>query len=146
MTFLIWGTLHGLALVTERAGSMMRIELPDWMKLTGTFLFVSMAWVIFRSPDLNTAMRIYQSMVGANGFVMPSLFAEISGFEGEILSGLTGFEVLAIAGLIWWVWTQPNIHEIDFQPNWTRWSAAVTACGIIMLSITSPAKFLYFQF
>ena len=146
MTFLIWGTLHGMALVTERAGSMLRIELPDWMKLTGTFLFVSMAWVLFRSPDLNTAMNIYQSMVGANGFVMPSLFAEISGFEGEILSGLTGFEVLAIAGLIWWVWTQPNIHEIDFQPNWTRWSAAVTACGIIMLSITSPAKFLYFQF
>ena len=37
-----------------------------------TFLFVTIAWVFFRSPDLHAAKRILQGMAGLNGVAVPA--------------------------------------------------------------------------
>lgn len=146
MTFLLWGAVHGSALVVEKAGHRAGVRLPDGLRLVATFMFVSLAWVLFRAPSVDVAMGIYRSMLGLNGIVPPSLFAELSGYNGPILSGLTGFEVFAIAGLIWWVWTRPNVHELELTPDWRRATAMIGATVVILLSITSPSNFLYYDF
>jgi D-alanyl-lipoteichoic acid acyltransferase DltB (MBOAT superfamily) len=146
MTFVIWGVMHGTMLVIEKMGSRFVPEPPASAKVLGTFLFVSMAWVMFRAPSVDAAVDIYASMMGANGFVPPVLFGEIVNYQGTMLSNLTGFEVFAIAGLMWWVWTKPNIHEIDLTPNYRKVAAMTGAAAAILFSITSPSSFLYFNF
>ena len=57
--FVIWGTLHGGALVAERLW--MRIKptclgvLPRWIRVVITFHFVTLAWIFFRCREFSTA-------------------------------------------------------------------------------------------
>lgn len=146
MTFLIWGVMHGTILVIEKAGSRAGVRLPDALQLLLTFSFVSLAWVMFRAPSVETAVNVYASLLGANGFVAPPLVGEIFGHSGEVLSSLTGFEIFAMAGLLWWVWTRPNVHELDLRPNIRAYGAATASAVVILLSITRPSSFIYFNF
>lgn len=145
-TFLIWGVLHGLALVVEKWGSRVGIQLRDPIRLVLTFLFVSLAWVMFRSPDVSTAINVYQSLLGVNGASLPPLFANILGREAVYSGQLTGLEVFAVGALLWWVWTKPNVHERQIIPGWRALGAGVGAAAAVLLSITNPTTFLYFQF
>ena len=63
MTFLIWGVMHGTALVVEKYASQIHFSLPKQTRLVTTFLFVSLAWVMFRAPDVATAMNVYASLL-----------------------------------------------------------------------------------
>ncbi len=72
-TFVFWGGLHGLFLLVHRlwsslvpctgAPSAVRASL-SWGV---TFTAVVFAWVLFRSPDLATALRIWEGMLGLGG-------------------------------------------------------------------------------
>jgi alginate O-acetyltransferase complex protein AlgI len=70
-TFVFWGALHGVFLLINRLWSSL---LPSgnsapsaWASSLSwlvTFTAVVFAWVLFRSPDLATAFRIWQGMLG----------------------------------------------------------------------------------
>ena len=146
MTFLIWGVMHGSALVVEKVGSRAGMPIPTSVRLVLTFLFVSLAWVMFRAPSVDVAMNVYASLIGANGMLPPALFADMFGYQGVTLSTLTGFEAFALAGLLWWVWTQPNVHEIELRPNIRLTAGVSTAMVLILLSVTQPSAFIYWAF
>lgn len=145
-TFLIWGVMHGIALVVERGGRMLSLKVPDGVALLMTFAFVSLAWVLFRAPDLETAANVYTSMLGINGMTLPPLFAAIAGTTGPVLQGMSGFEIFVLLGLVWWVMTKPNVHEISIGSLGRRtWvSAAASVC--VLYFIATPSPFLYFRF
>lgn len=146
MTFVVWGLLHGFALAMEKAAVRADWSLPEKARLVLTFLFVSFAWVLFRAPSFDVAANVYASMLGVNGFTPPALFADIVAYTGPTLSSLTGFEAFTLAGLLWWVWTQPNVHEISLKPT-RRLTAGVSAAMVlIMFSITQPSSFIYYNF
>ncbi|HTU62692.1 MAG TPA: MBOAT family O-acyltransferase [Polyangiales bacterium] len=70
--FVIWGTLHGVFLVTERALAQ-RFGDAAWVKTRFarfafgalTFTLVCIAWVFFRAKDLPQAAMVLASMLGA---------------------------------------------------------------------------------
>jgi len=69
--FVIWGTLHGLFLVAERAlsrrfGAAAWVETRPGRALLGTLTFalVCLAWVFFRAKDLPQAGMVIASMLG----------------------------------------------------------------------------------
>ena len=63
-TFVIWGALHGTALVgvhlLRARLARWNIVVPAWLGILGTFYFVTFAWVYFRAPDIGTAHRVLQ--------------------------------------------------------------------------------------
>ncbi|MCJ8330020.1 MAG: MBOAT family protein [Lentisphaeria bacterium] len=73
-TFVIWGGLHGLYLMINHAWSKLNINPSGKFASTSllifyqalTFLAVMLAWVFFRSPDLETTMMILTSLVDIN--------------------------------------------------------------------------------
>lgn len=146
ITFVLWGSLHGAALVIERFGSLRGIALPKHLAVAMTFLFASLAWVLFRSPDLPTAGNVYASLVGLNGFAWPPLFATMFDVDGPITATGTGFEVAVLAGLLWWCWSRPNVHEVAIRPSARLLGAMTLASAAILISIASPSAFLYFDF
>jgi alginate O-acetyltransferase complex protein AlgI len=61
--FVLWGGLHGAALTTEHALRGRLPQIPRLIHWAATFLFVCLAWIPFRAPDLSTAWAFAQRLV-----------------------------------------------------------------------------------
>jgi len=178
-TFVLWGGLHGVYLVINHG----------WRKLTGsggsdtgwravagialTFVVVVVAWVPFRAPDMDAALRMWAGMIGVNGVSWPTgLESRLSGFFGTStgFSGLTPLTaissrdvLLAIPLGLAVVWGLPNAQQwmSRFDPAWDpvpatsrlTWKlsrghgiAAGALFALSLLMLTRESAFLYFQF
>jgi len=144
-TFLAWGTLHGLGLALNHAWRGTGLRLPTAIAWPLTFVFVVVAWVFFRAPDLGSALSMLSTMAGLNG--LPSLTAIAS---GQALSPalMSPIWLMWVAALALWTATAPNTQEIALaeQPR----PAFAVACGALLaaavLGLDQPTDFLYFQF
>ena len=140
-TFIIWGVWHGGWMAIERAmgGKTKGTVWPSSIALGCTFLLVVIGWVIFRAPDLTSALTMYCGMIGLNGFGIST------GIAWQIQS--SELIVLALAAMI------------SFYPNWgaARFAAprpSIEAIGYICLTVLALSRmasqsyspFLYFQF
>ena len=78
-TFLVWGGLHGLAQIVERAWGPRRERLPKALRWLMTFLFVNLAWVFFRAPSLGAAGGLLSAAVsGGAGLPLIALAVALS--------------------------------------------------------------------
>jgi alginate O-acetyltransferase complex protein AlgI len=152
-TFVIWGGLHGLALILHRAWTHRRGVLPDvrdmqkhvppkgpqsfagWFAWLLTIYWVGVAWIFFRAVDLEHAVPALR------GFVL---------FQGG------GTEQLGTR-MLWVVVALAFVHWLNsrgvFSQWWRRLPAPVFAAGygcafaIVLLFIPPHyAPFIYFQF
>jgi D-alanyl-lipoteichoic acid acyltransferase DltB (MBOAT superfamily) len=76
-TFVLWGALHGTALVFERMFSPWE-RMPVWLRWVVTFHVVVLAWILFRSPDLAIAgdmLRQLTSPGAATLWTFPAVLA-----------------------------------------------------------------------
>ena len=139
--FVIWGGLHGAALVASR-------EWSRWVRPTGawaaalpvlgalaTFYWVCVAWIFFRAPDLETAFTVVRSFV-----LLESPGAKSLGTPYLLLFG--GLAALHWVGYRRW-----------FSGLWERIPAGLfapaygVACAVALAFVrphTMP--FIYFQF
>ena len=84
-TFVTWGALHGLYLVTHLSwkGFMTWFGWSPsgrgWSVFAWgiTMAAVVFAWVFFRSPDMASALRMSQAMLGFDGISIPDRWVEI---------------------------------------------------------------------
>jgi alginate O-acetyltransferase complex protein AlgI len=80
-TFVVWGGLHGVGLIINHGFRSFRRSLGHDLAKTNiiwrgvswalTFLFVAMAWVIFRAESINGAQSMFRAMLGLNGLHLP---------------------------------------------------------------------------
>lgn len=61
--FVIWGALHGAALIANRLWKKLRCPMPRMLAWTATFMFVNVTWVFFRAKTLDDALRVLRGMV-----------------------------------------------------------------------------------
>lgn len=61
--FIMWGALHGGALVIHRLWHNMGYVLPKAVAWFVTFMFVNVTWVFFRATSMNDAWTILRGMV-----------------------------------------------------------------------------------
>lgn len=108
-TFVVWGGLHGIYLMANHAWQMVigakhpRSRLSVWAGRFVTFLLVTVAWVVFRSPTLGTALVIAKGMFGLSTLVPLN----------QAGSNLPSSDVAAIAAAALAVaWFMPNTQEI----------------------------------
>jgi D-alanyl-lipoteichoic acid acyltransferase DltB (MBOAT superfamily) len=63
-TFVLWGALHGTALVTEHLIGPERIErVPVWVRWFVVFHLIVLGWILFRSPSLDVAGTFLSRLV-----------------------------------------------------------------------------------
>lgn len=108
LTFVVWGGLHGLYLVTNHAWHELRKVLGMEKNSLGTlgqtlaramtFIAVVIGWVFFRAESLTDALVVLKSMAGINGFAQ----------EGIALPMLTKVVFLASFFIIWYL---PNVQQ-----------------------------------
>ncbi|MBM7702352.1 MBOAT family O-acyltransferase [Metabacillus iocasae] len=76
-TFVVWGALHGVASVLYRMWSKLPFRLPKVVAWAVTFLFVHVAWVYFRAPDLTVANTMIYKMFDVRSFDLPPAAARV---------------------------------------------------------------------
>jgi alginate O-acetyltransferase complex protein AlgI len=134
-TFVAWGLMNGVGLVVLRVWSLGRLRLPPFMGWAITFVFVNLAWVLFRAPDIATAAWFFKSLAGGRGF------------QGLQLDWPPyTLVVLGVACVIAALPRNSNRIAAEAKLGW-QWKAATAlllAGGI--LSLGNPTEFLYFNF
>ena len=148
-TFILWGLLHGLAQVLERLWGKRRDALPRWVRWAMTFLFINLAWVFFRAPDVSSALLLLKTAVtggmgGIRLWLVNGLFRrEVSALElllpviGPYTAYLRVALILGI-GLLAALWPRNVIRQMDtFVP--TGAAACMCWCGRYGPFCPSPA-------
>ena len=138
--FVLWGLYHGALLIVERLAGWSRRTSTAPPARVVTLLAVLVGWVLFRSPDVSTALHYVSGMLGVPGDI-----------------GEAGGEQLA--GSWWWLLAVFGIgHHLAADPRWVRrwegwlpdWLYAV-AYGVAVAVLlpwaaTGYQAFIYFQF
>lgn len=157
-TFLVWGALHGLAQVGERIWGQGRDRLPRWLRWGLTFVFVNLAWVFFRAPDLSAALDLLRAAVhGGLGHPESWLLADVFSKEMSALRMLfpalePWLEALLIfmlygAGLLASLWPHNTAERMEsFRPTALRCVLLAALAAWSILSFTGVASFIYSNF
>jgi alginate O-acetyltransferase complex protein AlgI len=85
-TFIAWGGLHGLALVTNHVWKKNKLRMNPVLAWFITIQFVNVTFVFFRAKSWGDALKVLKGMVFMNGFVLPAAF-------DRLLGGLARFGV-----------------------------------------------------
>jgi D-alanyl-lipoteichoic acid acyltransferase DltB (MBOAT superfamily) len=148
--FIIWGGLHGFFLCVERVLTNLKLfKIEFWQNgvvkfglSLFTFSLVTLAWVFFRSTDLQRAFEMILSMFGANSFQI----------NGEMYISKKSFLSVTIIAfsmlLLHWKLSSTSIEHFFSRLSLSVKSIIITAlayCIIISLAGEDRA-FIYFQF
>lgn len=161
-TFIIWGLLHGIALVCHRQWQKsQRLQIPRVLAILITFMFVNITWVFFRAEDLSSAMDILQSMFNYTSSGSLSLTALIGDSYNQsiILKSLGALlndnndTLLITTGIILLLTFAKKRNAYDLLVE--REQLSFRSCAFISVMIfisyavtinASVPKFLYFNF
>jgi D-alanyl-lipoteichoic acid acyltransferase DltB (MBOAT superfamily) len=144
ITFVIWGALHGLFLVAERATGWPRAEALDrpfsWRSdlfaALVTVQLVCLAWVFFRAESVGQALEYLRGVVTLR--------------PGPVDRDALITLVAAVVAMFVIDWSQRRSGD---QLVMMRWGAATRGLafgalllGIVIYSGGAPVPFIYFQF
>ncbi len=136
-TFVLWGAWHGGILILERYWQQRwgKPLLPAWLQVFKTMLLVVIGWVLFRAANIAGAGRMFEGMLGFNGWALsPPVEWQVT--PDRLIVLLLGF------GLVYampWLRRSGGAHLRYLLLPLFLWAVAT-------LSAQSFTPFLYFQF
>ena len=133
-TFVLWGVMHGVALVAHRLWSGFDVQMPTAIATLLCFIFVSLSWVMFRAETVHDALTLYGLM----------LLPDIATLSNHNL--LASSYWWAVMGLSVVVFFFPNIHETGVPVERQKILQTATALFITLITLGHSNEFLYFQF
>lgn len=79
-TFIVWGIVHGFASALNRGfndylkRNNMKVNIPSGLSILINYIFVSLAWVIFRADSFNHALTIYKCIFNTSGLLYVNVY------------------------------------------------------------------------
>lgn len=165
-TFVIWGAIHGLALIINNLFKKTKIKLPQFVSWSITFIFVVIAWIFFRAQTANQAALITRKMFNLNDFCFPPLFYKFFGSQYNYCSSNYSSTVALIILCFLICAFLPNVSQIvkseeliiknklnikssriSFKPNFFYMTMTLIMFSVSLYFIsTGTSTFLYFEF
>ncbi|MFV0422242.1 MBOAT family O-acyltransferase [Oleidesulfovibrio sp.] len=147
-TFVAWGALHGVGMAVHRVWTRNNHRMPVFAGWAVTFLFVSLAWVLFRANTFADAVKVYEGMLGLHGFGMTRAFKDM--FEAATGVGpYTQLRFLAPACVIAFLCPNARTLAAEVQPTllWTAWIVVCLFCSFYFMADSGHvSEFIYFRF
>lgn len=159
--FVIWGLLHGLALILYRFWKKTNIKLNNFFAWFITFNFINITWIFFRAKTLNSALNIIKQMFNYNAIVLPGFLKNKLNFlsktgidfgdwmkiakEGRneqymiILMLILGFFIVLM-------FKNTNEIKTKFKTEKKYFFIAVILFFLSIINLNKVSEFLYFQF
>jgi D-alanyl-lipoteichoic acid acyltransferase DltB (MBOAT superfamily) len=141
LTFVIWGTIHGVLLSLEKAAKNIHwaFEIPTWAKRVLTFHLVCLAWIFFRCKSVDQAFRILSDL-GA-------IFTK--GLEGNWRHICLFLWFFVFLGLFW-EWAEARLQLYARYKRMGVVSQSfywwVSFILFFLFAEFNPTAFIYFQF
>lgn len=139
--FILWGAIHGIALALDRefvqpkAKGTFSLTLMHGAGIAFTFFIVVNAWVLFRAPDMNSALRFFNYLY----------FPSASGIYAIPQYGLLILMILCL--LHYLAYRFPPIIWLRSIPDWAfSILLALALLAILPWISTRYTPFIYFQF
>lgn len=160
--FVIWGALHGGALVIHRCWKKLGCNMPSPLAWLITFIFVNITWVFFRAHSLGDAKKILSGMIdfgSLNAMTMiqaPTTMIEWSGTLGDTLANylpvpvVENFICLILISFAFIITSFKNAYELTIiKGSYVAKTIWMTVLFIIAMFATiqsTSTVFLYFNF
>jgi alginate O-acetyltransferase complex protein AlgI len=144
-TFLAFGALHTAFLLANHAWRLFRA--PTFPRIAGialTYLGVLVASVVFRAPDLTTAVSLLAGMAGMHGTAIDP--------QPDVHLALDTAWILGLYAIVWFA---PSTRQMMLggrigpfgDRSSTRWAVAMGCAATIgLLATGGGTEFLYFRF
>jgi D-alanyl-lipoteichoic acid acyltransferase DltB (MBOAT superfamily) len=141
--FAIWGGLHGAYLAAERwlrerfGNASASPDRSSFVRAVAVFLIVTLTWIPFRAPDLNTSKEILAGLFRA-------------GAADHLQAGSSPLCLLVIGATVAWQYLQrsASLEQRFAKLGDAARVAVLSACliGIFLCSGGDERAFIYFQF
>jgi len=153
-TFVVWGALHGGALVVHRFWQQMGLRMPKLLGWFITFNFINIAWVFFRANSFHDAKKVLQGMFQGK-FIYPyELPLAQTMHEWGVLVGKWSAVFL---NDIWiWVWLLAGFVTVLALPNSMQMKERFRTNGLFLglslffflalFFLYRKSEFIYFNF
>lgn len=145
LTFIIWGALHGLFIITENIKNAIFAKsksdppakgLPAILKTLWVFLLVSLAWVFFRSPNFSTALTVLKKIFSRS---LLSDFNYAIGSKPILIFSFLLIVFLLVKEYFYLV--------IPTKKNWVFYSLiSIILISCYLFGVFNSEQFIYFQF
>ena len=142
-TFVVWGTVHGIAVVFNLLWRQLNWEVHKFVAWFLTFLFVCVSWVFFKSSNLSIAIEMICNMFN---------FDNLSAVTWEVFtkSERLAFSLIVIPSIILSVIGKNTNHfmdSFDFNlKNITMLFLVVISLILFSIGGNAPESFIYSAF
>lgn len=159
--FIIWGAMHGFALVVHRFWNRLGFVMPVVLGWFLTFNFVNLTWVFFRAEDMNSALRVLRGMFDFNSIMKYELSSVVTpkvDFYGSfidkyslvipsgLLVNILPMFFIFLAFLIIFRSNTLQIADKGLTSGKVVFSAFLFSIAIYITTVASSSVFLYFNF
>ena len=154
-TFVLWGAMHGIALVVHRAWQKTGFKMNVVLAWFITFNFINIAWVFFRALNFDAAMKVLQGMFMGE-LIFPSFAAKYLDFMGTLDLKIGSWSKLYQSETYMGLWLIAAFILVLFFPNSMEWKKKfkpnffyMGMTIIFFLSIFMlyrKSEFIYFNF
>ena len=158
-TFILWGGMHGSALVVNHIWRKRKIRMPAWLGWLITFNFVNVSFVFFRAKSIQDAFKVLRGMSGANGVMLHSslgrnpLLSKLGqlGIQfGDWLDGIKGtdksYGMVLGALLVIMLMNNSNQMVDRLKPHGKSLLFLMVISFWAIMEMSHVSEFLYFQF
>ncbi|WP_291329297.1 MBOAT family protein [Desulfovibrio sp. UCD-KL4C] len=136
--FVLWGGLHGIAMVVHRIWQNLGGRLPAYAGWLLTFLYVNACWVLFRATTTYDAIKIYKGMLGVINIGFSTALTLTDDFiQLGVCIGLIAFTVLFKNSV-------EIAHSMKF--SFKESALAIVFFLVAFIKLYSHQTFLYFDF
>lgn len=161
ITFLIWGAIHGLIIVLEKATAGFRAPICEKLginqkKISGkiiyiitTFIIVCFAWIFFRANSFNDAVLLIGGILKNNYIILFTEDLYKIGLERNELI-ILGLSIVSLLVFEIMNKKQKISKVLQEQPIVFRWSVYLVIGFVILIfgvyGNNDTSEFIYFQF
>jgi D-alanyl-lipoteichoic acid acyltransferase DltB (MBOAT superfamily) len=143
--FVIWGALHGTAIVIHRAWKSLGFSMNKYLAWFITFNFINITWVFFRAKDWGSAEKIITAMIGYHAAPILAI-TKIKQLFPNI--GMSSYIIpYIVAGfLLTLLLKNSTFHSAQFSPTKKLLSLTILIFVYSILNLSAITEFLYFNF
>lgn len=157
-TFIVWGVLHGAVRVLEKICWNWLERIPKIIRWGGTFLFINLAWVIFRADSLGDVAIMYANLLDLDGGMHSALLSQFDLLEFtyvvehvDVLAALVEqfpwiYMAIVMAVALVLALFMRNCHEKEFKPTLPKALGSIVLLVWDIVSFSGLSTFLYFNF
>ncbi|SVB18963.1 uncharacterized protein METZ01_LOCUS171817 [marine metagenome] len=155
--FVIFGGLHGLALVVNNYWKKTKIKMNKILAWFITFNFVNITMIFFRAEEWGDAIKVLRSMFSLDNIMLPSMLESVLPFLNKYgvefglftqnIQGRSFTLVFLIIGFILVLFFENSNKKLDnFKLNFINSFIFVMAFTISFYKLSGYSEFLYFRF